>query len=63
MLLVTAGKRNKQVADDLGLSEITVKAHRGAAMHKMSARSLADLVLMTEALQLGNGKDEPWLSC
>jgi hypothetical protein len=38
-------------------------AHRGAAMRKMSARSLADLVLMTEALQLGNGKDEPWLSC
>jgi hypothetical protein len=32
-------------------------------MRKMSARSLADLVLMTEALQLGNGKDEPWLSC
>jgi FixJ family two-component response regulator len=63
MLLVTAGKRNKQVADDLGLSEITVKVHRGAAMRKMGAPTLADLVLMAEALQRGNGKDEPCLSC
>jgi FixJ family two-component response regulator len=50
MLLVTAGKMNKQAADDLGLSEMTVKIHRGAAMRKMGARTLADLVLMTEAL-------------
>jgi FixJ family two-component response regulator len=56
MLLVTAGKRNKQVAGDLGLSEITVKVHRGAAMRKMGAPTLADLVLMAEALQLGNGQ-------
>jgi FixJ family two-component response regulator len=62
MLLVTAGKMNKQVAADLGLSEITVKAHRRAAMRKMGARTLADLVRMAEALQLGNGKDEPCLS-
>ena len=55
MLLVTAGKMNKQVAGDLGLSEMTVKTHRGAAMRKMGARTLADLVLMAEALQLGNG--------
>jgi FixJ family two-component response regulator len=49
---VTAGKMNKQVAGDLGLSEITVKIHRGAAMRKMGARTLADLVRMAEALGL-----------
>jgi FixJ family two-component response regulator len=50
MMLVTAGKMNKQVAGDLGLSEITVKICRGSAMRKMGARSLADLVRMAEAL-------------
>src|SRR5262245_15617207 len=50
MTLVTAGKMNKQVAFDLGLSEITVKTHRGAVMHKMAARSFADLVRMADAL-------------
>jgi FixJ family two-component response regulator len=53
MRLVTAGKMNKQVAGDLGLSEITVKIHRGAAMRKMGARTLADLVRMAEALGSG----------
>lgn len=52
MALVTAGKLNKQVAGDLSLSEITVKIHRGAAMRKMQARSLADLVRMAETLGL-----------
>jgi FixJ family two-component response regulator len=52
MALVTAGKMNKQVAGDLGLSEITVKIHRGSAMRKMSARTLPDLVRMAEALHL-----------
>ena len=51
MLLVTAGKMNKQVAGDLGISEITVKIHRGAAMRKMGARTLADLVRMSEVLK------------
>jgi FixJ family two-component response regulator len=51
MLLVTAGKMNKQVAGDLGISEITVKIHRGAAMRKMSARTLADLVRMAEMVK------------
>jgi Bacterial regulatory proteins, luxR family len=60
-----AGRHASQdfVADDLGLSEITVKAHRGAVMRKVGAPTLADLVLMVEALQLGNGEDEACLSC
>ncbi len=52
MALVAAGKMNKQVAGDLALSEITVKIHRGAAMRKMGAKTLADLVRMAEALKL-----------
>lgn len=52
MTLVTAGKMNKQVAGDLNLSEVTVKIHRGSAMRKMGARSLADLVRMAGALDL-----------
>ena len=51
MLLVTAGKMNKQIAGDLGISEITVKIHRGAAMRKMGARTLADLVRMAEVFK------------
>lgn len=52
MALVTAGRLNKQAAGDLGISEITVKIHRGSAMRKMGARTLADLVRMAEALQI-----------
>ena len=51
MLLVTTGKMNKQVAGDLGISEITVKIHRGAAMHNMGARTYAELVRMADALK------------
>jgi FixJ family two-component response regulator len=51
MQLVTAGKMNKQVANDLGISEITVKIHRGASMRKMGAKTLADLVRMAEAVK------------
>jgi FixJ family two-component response regulator len=52
MALVTAGRMNKQVAGELNLSEITVKIHRGSAMRKMKAKTLADLVRMAEALHL-----------
>jgi FixJ family two-component response regulator len=50
MTRVVAGKLNKQVAADLGLSEITVKVHRRGAMEKMGAQSLADLVRIAERL-------------
>jgi FixJ family two-component response regulator len=47
---VTAGLMNKQVAAEMGVSEITVKVHRGNAMRKMGAKSLADLVRMADML-------------
>ena len=50
MGLVTSGLLNKQIAHQLGLSEITVKLHRGSVMRKMQARSFADLVRMAELL-------------
>ena len=50
MGLVSSGLMNKQVAGKIGLSEITVKVHRGRIMQKMGARTLADLVRMAEAL-------------
>ncbi len=50
MALVVAGLMNKQVGGDLGISEITVKAHRGRMMHKMKADSLAELVNMAARL-------------
>jgi FixJ family two-component response regulator len=52
MILVTTGKMNKQVAGDLGLSEVTVKIHRGSGMRKMGARTLVDLVRMADGLKL-----------
>ena len=52
MHLIVAGLLNKQVAGELGISEITVKAHRGRLMNKMQAASFADLVKMSEKLGL-----------
>ncbi|MDA9506487.1 Nodulation protein W [Bradyrhizobium sp. CCBAU 11386] len=50
LALVASGLMNKQVAAELGLAEITVKIYRGQIMRKMEAKSLADLVRMTDAL-------------
>jgi len=58
MGLVTAGLMNKQIAGELGLSEITVKIHRGHVMRKMAARSLADLVRMAEELGVRRTKPQ-----
>jgi len=52
MALVVSGLLNKQVAGELGISEITVKAHRGRVMRKMKADSLADLVTTATTLRL-----------
>jgi FixJ family two-component response regulator len=51
MALVIRGKLNKQVADELGVSEVTVKVHRGQIMRKMQAKSLPELVRMGDALR------------
>jgi FixJ family two-component response regulator len=52
MALVVAGRLNKQIGGELGISEITVKGHRGNVMQKMNARSLPDLVTMAALLGL-----------
>ena len=52
MTLVVSGLLNKQIAIELGISEITVKAHRGQVMRKMRVYSLADLVRVAAALDV-----------
>ena len=61
MALVVSGLLNKQVGSELGISEITVKAHRGRVMQKMKANSLADLVKMAARLQLVGAPASPTL--
>ena len=56
MAFVVSGRLNKQIAADLGVSEITVKVHRGQVMRKMRAPSLPDLARMADQLQLAPTK-------
>jgi FixJ family two-component response regulator len=58
LALVASGMLNKQIAAELGLAEITVKIYRGHVMKKMEARSLADLIRMTEALGIRRGRPD-----
>jgi FixJ family two-component response regulator len=50
--LIVAGRRNKQIAGEIGTSEVTVKVHRSNLMRKMEALSLADLIAMAGKLGL-----------
>src|SRR5262245_37147258 len=56
MAFVTSGLMNKQIAAQIGLSEITVKVHRGSVMRKMGAKSLAELVRMADILGVRHTK-------
>jgi FixJ family two-component response regulator len=53
---VTSGLMNKQIAAELEVTEFTVKVHRGNVMQKMAAKSIADLVRMSDALRIRRTK-------
>jgi len=59
LILVVQGLANKQIGDELNITEPTVKLHRGHVMQKMEADSLADLIRMSERLELPPGKQRP----
>jgi len=58
MALAAAGRLNKQIAYDIGVSEITVKVHRGQVMRKMQAASLPDLARMADRLNLAREQSQ-----
>ena len=58
MALVVTGRLNKQIAYDIGISEITVKVHRGQVMRKMNAASLPDLARMADKSDLTAAKSQ-----
>jgi FixJ family two-component response regulator len=57
MYLVVAGRLNKQIAAELGISEMTAKIHRGQVFRKMQAASLPDLVRMADKMRVVNTKE------
>jgi len=56
MALVASGRVNKQIAADMGISEVTARVHRGQVMRKMQASSLPDLARMADKLKLTPGR-------
>jgi len=58
MALVVTGRLNKRIAYDIGISEITVKVHRGQVMRKMTAASLPDLARMADKLNFAAEKSQ-----
>ena len=56
MALVSAGRLNKQIAGEIGISEVTLKIHRGNVIRKMQAKSSAELVLTTDKLKIHSDK-------
>jgi FixJ family two-component response regulator len=58
MVLVVAGLLNKEIAYEIGVTEPTVKAHRGQVMRKMRARSVAELVRVADKLKLSHPKSK-----
>ncbi len=61
MSLAASGRMNKQIADELGISEVTVKIHRGSAMRKMQARSFAELVILAHRLGVAQALAGEWM--